>query len=104
MLPDLYAIHATDLGERKTDSEIWEYAKQQDLVIITKDPDFYDRVLLVGPPPSIVWVRVGNMKRKELENMILLIWNDVESFLNSYALIEITSDGISGIRKKWSSS
>ena len=43
------SIHATDLGKRKTDAEIWQYAKLNDLVIITKDTDFYDRIILEGP-------------------------------------------------------
>ena len=49
-------VHVTDLGKRKTDAEIWQYAKLNDLVIITKDTDFYDRIILEGPPPKITWL------------------------------------------------
>ncbi|MDB4665052.1 DUF5615 family PIN-like protein [Verrucomicrobia bacterium] len=31
--------HSTELGQKK-DTELWEYAKNNDLVIITKDTDF----------------------------------------------------------------
>ena len=42
--------HVKDLGHRKTDTEIWDYAKARGLVIVTKDTDFYDRILLEGEP------------------------------------------------------
>lgn len=45
------ATHVTDLGYRRTDTEIWDYAKAHGLVIVTKDTDFYDRILLEGEPP-----------------------------------------------------
>jgi len=35
-------------------------------VLITKDEDFPDQVLLGGPAPIIVWIRVGNATRRAL--------------------------------------
>ena len=52
-------IHVTDLGDRKTDTDIWNYAKDKGHVIVTKDADFYDRILLEGKPPKVVWIREG---------------------------------------------
>ena len=56
------SIHVTDLGARKTDTEIWQYAKDNDLVIVTKDTDFYDRIILQGAPPKVIWIRLGNLR------------------------------------------
>ena len=84
------ATHVTDLGDRKTDTEIWDYAKAHGLVIVTKDTDFYDRILLEGEPPKIVWIRTGNMRRKQFETIILNVWKDVEKHLYKYALIRCT--------------
>ena len=52
ILARISATHVTNLGDRKTDTEIWDYAKAQGFVIITKGIDFYDRILLVGEPPK----------------------------------------------------
>ena len=44
-------IHVCDLGKQMTDSEIWEYAKQNNYIIITKDTDFFERIILLVPCP-----------------------------------------------------
>ena len=74
-------------------------AKAEGLIIVTKDTDFYDRILLEGEPPKVVWIRTGNIKRKELKAIILNVWEDVEKHLSNYALIEIYEDCIEGIKK-----
>lgn len=38
-------------------------------VLVTKDQDFRNMVLLRGSPPPVVWVRVGNTRHQAL-----LIW------------------------------
>jgi predicted nuclease of predicted toxin-antitoxin system len=49
-----------------SDSEIWRYAIDHNAVLITKDEDFSDQVLLGGSAPVVVWVRVGNATRRAL--------------------------------------
>ena len=93
------AIHVTDLGDRKTDTEIWNYAKAKGFVIVTKDTDFYDRILLEGEPPKVVWIRIRNMRRKQFETIILNVWKEVEKHLHKHALIEVYEDYIEGIKK-----
>jgi len=43
-----------DLGESWSDFEIWRYAQENDLVIVTKDADFSDWVMLSEPPPKVI--------------------------------------------------
>lgn len=38
--------HQFDLGDEWKVSKIWEYAKANDLTIITKDADFYHKIIL----------------------------------------------------------
>lgn len=42
------------------DLAIWRYAVANGFVIVTKDQDFANRVALEGPPPKVIWVRLGN--------------------------------------------
>ena len=91
-------VHVTDLGERKTDAEIWQYAKLNDLVIITKDTDFYDRIILEGAPPKVIWIRLGNFKRKILEKRIQRDWQQIIILIEKFSLIKIHPDRIEGIK------
>lgn len=36
-------IHVVDINPKMKDSEIWDYALSNDLIILTKDSDFYLR-------------------------------------------------------------
>jgi len=38
--PTLPVYHAADMGESLTDTQIWDYAKKNILVIVSKDADF----------------------------------------------------------------
>jgi predicted nuclease of predicted toxin-antitoxin system len=42
------------------DLTVWAYAAAQGLVIVSKDSDFQHRALLLGHPPKVAWVRLGN--------------------------------------------
>lgn len=92
--PALPVIHALDLGAHLTDSELWLLAKSRHLVIVTKDADFSDRILVSKPPPWIVHLRFGNMRRKEFHRFLAEVWPQVESLLPANKLICVYSDHI----------
>jgi predicted nuclease of predicted toxin-antitoxin system len=53
--------HVRTLGmSAADDDEIWRYARENQLVIVSKDSDFYHRSMLLGHPPKVVWMRLGN--------------------------------------------
>jgi predicted nuclease of predicted toxin-antitoxin system len=56
---DLYpnSEHVKPLALANTDDGIiWEYAKANDFVIVSKDSDFHQRSLLYGHPPKLALV------------------------------------------------
>jgi predicted nuclease of predicted toxin-antitoxin system len=60
---DLYpgSEHVKPLRLTNTDDGIiWEFAKKNDFVIVSKDSDFHQRSLLYGHPPKFIYLRVGN--------------------------------------------
>jgi predicted nuclease of predicted toxin-antitoxin system len=74
-----------------TDSQIWERCSVENLVISSKDTDFYDRALLFGAPPQVVHVAVGNCSNTRLLDVLAQEWNDIEQALISGSrLISIT--------------
>ncbi|MCP9293138.1 MAG: DUF5615 family PIN-like protein [Planktothrix agardhii LY1] len=53
------AVALRDLGLRDAeDPEIFEVAKAQGVIMMTKDSDFVDRL---GSPPQIIWLTCGNL-------------------------------------------
>lgn len=65
------SAHVRDLGlASAVDIEVWEYAKQFDFTIVSKDTDFSQRGFLFGPPPKVVWIRLGNCSTKEIEDVL----------------------------------
>ncbi|CAM3994789.1 DUF5615 domain-containing protein [Flavobacterium antarcticum] len=59
--------HVSNVGLSNTnDSDIWQFAKQNEYVIVTFDSDFYDISLLKGSPPKIIWIRGGNLTTKKI--------------------------------------
>lgn len=55
-------IHVNDFDDSWSDDKIWDYAKQNNLVIVTKDADFSLKVLYNGSPPKVVHFKTGNLK------------------------------------------
>lgn len=63
--------HVNDVGlKTANDREIWNYAKTKDFVIVTKDSDFIDIADIYGHPPFMIWIRSGNLKVDDIENLI----------------------------------
>lgn len=69
--------HVFDIALLKaTDPNIWEYARQQNAVIVSKDEDFVDRWLLDSAPVSLVWIRKGNCSNRALLVWFEPLWSD----------------------------
>jgi predicted nuclease of predicted toxin-antitoxin system len=67
--PTLSHVQFHDL-QKKTDTEIWSFAKANDFCIVTQDADFAERSRLYGSPPKVVWLRCGNVPTKQVETLL----------------------------------
>ena len=47
-----------------------DFARLQNLVIVTKDADFQERSLIAGAPPKVVWIRRGNCSTSDIEAIL----------------------------------
>lgn len=61
------ALHVLDVGlQDADDGKIWEFALEQNRVIITKDEDFQIRASVSSISPAIVWIRFGNSPKQHI--------------------------------------
>lgn len=80
------------------DDEIWEYAKEKELTIITKDKDFAVKQILYGPPPKVVHIKFGNLRLKEFIATIEIAWPVIQNLIKEYSIINIYKDRIETIK------
>ena len=91
-------IHKVTLDPCWDDEAIWQYAKTNNLTIISKDKDFFIQQLLKGTPPKVVHIKFGNLKLNDFISVIENCWNEVELLLINHTLINIYSDTIEAIK------
>jgi len=67
---------------QRSDILIWEFAKHNDFIIVTRDADFFDIGLIQGYPPKIIWIQTNNPSKEYTENLLLtnkdIIYNFVD--------------------------
>ncbi len=84
LFPDM--VHVRDVGlQRADDDVVWAYALQHDFVIVSKDNDFRQRSFLLGAPPKVVWVRLGNCTTAEVETLMRSRHDDLRAFVDDHA-------------------
>ena len=71
-LEDIFpgSLHERGWVDQSTETLIWEYARQHELILISKDADFHQRSLLFGPPPQVIWIRLGNCSVSDIELLL----------------------------------
>lgn len=91
-------IHQTDINPLAKDKEIWEYAKENNLTIITKDSDLSNRILFKDPPPKVIHIKVGNVSMNVFHRLINSSWKEVIKMSDSHKLVNVYKDKIEGIK------
>ena len=94
--PSFPAIHVSVLGA--SPSQIWQYAKQNDLAIVTKDADFSDRLMVDSSPPKVVHLRFGNLRKRVFHAFLASVWPKIETLLVDHKLINVYLDRIEAIK------
>lgn len=85
-LADLFpgSVHVQSIKlDKAQDIDIWNYAKDNDFIIITKDADFAERSLLFGYPPYVLWIRKGNCSTNEITIILTKNFELIKSFIET---------------------
>lgn len=72
-LADLYpeSVHVESVGlDRALDREVWQHARTNQFIIVSKDADFNELSLMWGSPPKIIWIRRGNCNTQTIESLL----------------------------------
>lgn len=77
--PDSLHVRAVGLKEA-ADTQVWQYASEHGLTIVTKDADFHQRSFLYGHPPKVVWIRSGNCSTALIEDLLRRHRQELEAF------------------------
>ena len=85
------------LGPSASDTALWSFAAQREFVIVTKDADFSDRILVSTPPPWVVHLRFGNLRRRDYHALLVRVWPRIEALLPANKLINVFADRIEAI-------
>lgn len=94
------SLHVDGVGLRGCpDGEIWNFARSQGLVLVSKDNDFRQLSFLYGAPPKVVWLRIGNAPTRAAAELLLARQEEMASFLRDpeAALLALEGCGLSRI-------
>ncbi len=91
----IYAISIKIDGD---DNLIWDYAKENNLTILSRDKDFADRILHCNPPPKIIHFRLGNIKYSDFRKLMKEQWKRIAFFNLNYKLVLVYSNSVEGIK------
>lgn len=63
------------------DIVIWQFARDNNYVLVTFDSDFYDISLIHGHPPKIIWIRTGNLSTQEVADLFMKYRDHIVLFI-----------------------
>ena len=70
VLADIFpeSVHVDKIGlGGESDEAVWVYAKNNNYILVSKDSDFYDKSILLGHPPKIIWIKRGNCSNRQIQ-------------------------------------
>jgi predicted nuclease of predicted toxin-antitoxin system len=90
---DCFHVDSIGVDVPARDSEIWDYARKNNLIIVTNDEDFIDFMNVKGFPPKVILLKTGNQSRLFITNLLISRKNEILVFSTSseVGLLEIVS-------------
>ena len=90
------AIHTLDLreGNLTSDQEVIRVANEEQRVVVTKDSDFVDSLILKGQPERLLFITTGNIPNSTLIHLIQHNWPTILSMLEQGQFVEMSRTAI----------
>ena len=89
-------IHTLDLprANKTHDQEINELSVRESRVVVTKDSDFVDSLILRGQPWKLLLVTTGNIRNSDLEALFLANLGKLLNGLALYDYVELSRSAV----------
>ncbi|MDP1932508.1 MAG: DUF5615 family PIN-like protein [Gammaproteobacteria bacterium] len=84
-LADIFpaSVHVDRAGLGSADdNDVWKFAQQNELTLVSKDSDFHEKSLLHGYPPKVIWIKRGNCTNKQIEFLLRSRAEQIHDFIN----------------------
>lgn len=90
------SVHTFDLpdGNRTPDFEINRLSVDEQRVVITKDADFVDSLIVKGVPYKLLLISTGNLRNKDFESLFFNNLDAIMSGFESLVFIEIDRESL----------
>ncbi len=85
LFPNSNHVYQLEL-DRVEDRQIWQYAKINDFIIVTRDSDYNELMILLGFPPKTIWIRRGNCSTNEIENILRTHYINIQELTSTESL------------------
>lgn len=89
--------HVKEIDDEWSDSQIWQYARENTLTIVTKDVDFSNRIVATQPPPKVIHIKVGNMRMSDFHSFMNNNWEEIVRLNKTHKLVNVYQNQVFGI-------
>jgi predicted nuclease of predicted toxin-antitoxin system len=88
---DIHAQSVRAVGLRDAeDEEIFQAAREANVIVMSKDSDFLNLLDRYGPPPKVIWVTCGNTSNQRMRTILRqTLLPAVEMLEGSEIIVEI---------------
>ena len=81
LFPDSSHVQFEGLASAN-DDQVWEHARLNNFVIVSKDADYNNLSVLKGSPPKVIWLVLGNCTTAHVHSVIRARFADIDAFEN----------------------
>lgn len=85
VFPDSNHVYNLDM-DQADDREVWTYAQANNFIIVTRDSDYNELLVLYGSPPKVIWIRRGNCPTSAIETMLRLHTAEIQALVDEASL------------------
>jgi predicted nuclease of predicted toxin-antitoxin system len=79
LYPDSTHVKTVGLGAAD-DGIIWNFARDNNFTLVSRDSDFHQRSLVFGHPPKFVFVKIGNAPTSRVVDLLRASHPAIEAF------------------------